>query len=470
MENHNICIGIDLGTTNSAIAWGGLDNKGELIDPQTIQIPMLTTDRTIDKKDLLPSCVYFPERDHLYFDTKPIVGEYANATGLTGDVLENRVARSIKLKMGQREPVAVDGNGKKYTPVDISRLILEKLKMAAEQMLFRNIDFPEDVAIAYPASFEKEPEMLEATKQASKQAGFKNVEFVTEPIAALHYFWERYYSGQIPEKQFVLNKPELWLVFDLGGGTLDVVLYVVYTKNKGRELQIDHIETGRFTKIGGDKFDEKVADFLLKEYKKNLSSNELKACNDEILKIEFQLHAEQAKCDLSRLALSDELASEEITADVYCSPDGENIFAFNLSLCKYRECVARYLANTGNLKKLETAFNHYDDSHRSENIIDPILDVLKKGQEKLRTFQEQPNSIPNGSDPIWNNTEFYQGKTEPDSVLKPDTVLLSGSMTRLPIISERLEGFFGSSVKSVVNPELAVAHGAVIYMIKERYL
>ena len=217
MANHNICIGIDLGTTNSAIAWGRLDDEDKPIKPEIIQIPMLTKNRVVNKEDLLPSCVYFPEQNHPYFDTKPIVGEYA--TGLVGDYVKKRVARSIKLKMGQQEPVAFDGNGKSYNPVDISRLILEQLKGGAEQMLFRNMGFPEDVAIAYPASFQSQPEMFEATKQASRDAGFKveDDNFVPEPIAALYYFWEHYRSGQIPER-FDLKKPQLWLVFDLGGG------------------------------------------------------------------------------------------------------------------------------------------------------------------------------------------------------------------------------------------------------------
>ena len=252
---------------------------------------------------------------------------------------------------------------------------------------------------------------------------------------------------------------------------------MVYTKNgeSERDLQIDHIETGRFTAIGGDKFDEEVAKFLLNEYKKDLSPKELKACDDEILEIEFQLYAEKAKRDLSLYSThwkrhrDDELDSEKVTAPIYCSPDGEKIFDFTLSLCKYEELVAHYLANTEELKKLETAFNHYDDSQSPENIIDPILYVLKKGQEKLRKFQERPNSIPDGSDFIWNNAEFYRGKTEPGSVLRPDLAVLSGSMTRSPIFSERLEVFFGSSVEleTVLDPEIAVASGAVIYMIRE---
>ena len=466
MPNNNICIGIDLGTTKSAIAWGRID-ENEAIEPQIIQIPMLTTDGTIDKRDLLPSCVYFPRQDDPRLDIKPIVGEYA--TGLTGDDLE-WVRRSIKLKMGQQEPIVTDGEGKDYNPVDISRLILEKLKESADDMLFRNIDFPKDVAIAYPASFEEQ--MVEATRQAAEDAGFKKFRLVEEPIAALWKYWEDYCQGRIG-KRFDLDKPKLWLVFDLGGGTLDVVLYAAYTKNGEDNLKIYKIETGRFTAIGGDKFDEKVATFLLNEYKQDLPSKAYKECNDDILKIEFQLYAELAKCELTyqseqwKKYREDELNSEEIIAEILQSPDGDKLWRYELSLCKYKELVARYLAETEGLEKLETSFNYYDDSQPPENIIASILDVLKKGQEKLRRHQKQLNSISNCSNIFWDNAEFYQGKTEPGSVLTPDIVLLNGSMTRSPVIPERLERFFGFPPAKVPDPEISVACGAAIWMIRE---
>lgn len=469
MAIHNICIGIDLGTTNSAIAWGRIDNADKPIKPQIIRIPRLTTDGTIDKEDLLPSCVYFPELNHPRLDTIPIVGEYA--TGLTGDDVR-RVVRSIKLEMGKEQNIISDGKGKNYNPVDISRLILQQLKGGAEQILFRNIDFPENVAIAHPASFEKK--MIEATKDAAEEVfGRDKFKLVEEPIAVFYNFWEQHRYGEIPSR-LEYNKPQLVLIFDLGGGTLDVVLCVVHIAGTERDLQIDEIAKGRYEDTAGDRFDKQVGTFLLTEYQNELTHKQLQECNNDILEIEFQLYAEQAKHELSLQSEQwekhryDELDSEQIKAPILQIPDGDKLFEYDLSLDKYEELVSTYLAKT---EKLETSFNRDDNSQSSpKNIIDPILYVLKEGQKELRKRQKQPNSIQNRAASFRYNDEFYRGKTEPNSVLKPDIVLLNGSMTRLPIIPKRLQDFFEMSpdkFEKAGNAELAVASGAAIWMARK---
>ena len=158
MANDNICIGIDLGKTNSAIAWGKVDS--EIVEPEIIDVRMFDQDGAVVSTPLLPSCVHFPiGKDY------PIVGEYGKWLIETDD--EERTFKSFKINMGD-ESYRKKVDGKLYNATDFSAMVLRHLKESAERTLFRNIPFPGNVAIAVPASFE--PHMKEATKGCSKKS------------------------------------------------------------------------------------------------------------------------------------------------------------------------------------------------------------------------------------------------------------------------------------------------------------
>ena len=432
MANHNnFYIGIDLGTTNSVIAWGQFDPVANFVKSEIIKIPMLTIDGEMEEKELLPSCIYFREGD------APIVGEYAKWKAGSAEI--ERTAKSFKIEMGNRDwKQKIDGAP--YNAIDFSSKVLRALKEGAERTVFKNIPFPDDVAIGVPASFEKD--MKEATECAAKSAGFKNPVLVDEPVAVLHSFHNVACMGGVPEFRFDLGTPKLVLVFDFGGGTLDVSLHEVSYGRDMYDLQIDSDdkEVSRFTKIGGNNFDRKLANFLLGKYQGEESNQPCNLPEGKGLAAKFQLYAEVAKIELcSRSEIwkiykqNVELDPNSIKAQINGVPSGGKPFTYELSLSEYEECVESFLARDLTLDSVD----QYNPSLEADNIIDPILDVLKKAQ-KRRGY------IP-----------------------KPDIVLLNGSMAKLYTIQKRLEEFFGFSPVEFGESESAIALGAVGWLVNE---
>ena len=411
MANDNICIGIDLGTTNSVIAWGKVDSKN--VEPEIIDVRRFNEDGALVSTPLLPSCVHFPIGKNY-----PIVGEYGK--GFIDPNNVKRTAKSFKINMGNKN-WSQEIDGKSYSATDFSSMVLRHLKESAERMPFSNIPFPDNVAIAVPASFK--PHMQKATYFAAKKAGFQKPVLVWEPAAVLQDLEMRMSLGEVAHKDFDFSRPQLVLIFDLGGGTLDVSLYEVVFGEDQRELQPKPIAVSRFTDIGGDNFDQKLADYLLQKYKVVDTSEK------EAFKHRFRLDAENAKIELSTQieiwkvhGQSAELDTDSVTADT-CE----------LSLSQYAEGVEELLAHhlTWDL------IDQYNLPEKSQNIIDPIFDVLKKSAKEL-------GHIP-----------------------KPDIVMLNGSMASTYTIQKRLETFFGFPPVDVGNLDLNVARGAAAWLGKE---
>ncbi len=425
MANDKICIGIDLGTTNSVIAWGRVGSENDPLEPQIIDVRMRNKNRALIFDPLLPSCVYFPKGQDYQ-----IVGEYSKEFIDPEDV--QRTRKSFKIKMGENFGDPIDDYP--YSAAELSTMVLKHLKESAEKTHFHNKPFPVDVAIAVPASFK--PEMRKATESAALEAGFKNPKLVAEPVAAFWDFKNWIDRGFMPPDQFNFNKPRLTLVFDLGGGTLDVTLYEVCFLEGQPNLDIGEIAVSRFTDIGGDNFDEKLKNFLLEKYQENSSSENEKREN------RFRLYAEQAKIRLStKLELLQRLGDnskpinlmqEKVTIDT--RPSESQSFKYDLSLHEYEECIKELLAPSLTLDSID----QYDPSETNKNIIDPIFDVLKKSEKRL-------GYIP-----------------------KPEIVLLNGSMARLYSIQNRLKSFFkDSTIADIHDPEYAIARGAVAWLANE---
>lgn len=213
-------VGIDLGTTNSAIAYmeGGNptiipNNEGGRITPSVV---------TITK------------------DGEQIVGEIAKRQAISHP---ERTIRSIKRKMGTTHKETIDG--KKYTPQEISAMILRKLKKDAEDYLGEEII---QAVITCPAYFTDS--QRQATKDAGKIAGLDVLRIINEPTAACLAY------GVGKEKE------EKILVFDLGGGTFDVS--ILETGDNLFEVKA----TSGNNLLGGDDFDERVMNWVIEEFKK----------------------------------------------------------------------------------------------------------------------------------------------------------------------------------------------------------
>jgi len=247
-------VGIDLGTTNSAVA---VLEGGE---PTVIA--------NAEGFRTTPSVVAFTK------DGEVLVGETAKRQAVTN---VDRTIASVKRHMGTDWTFAVDD--KKYTPQEISARILAKLKRDAETYLGEAVT---DAVITVPAYFNDAER--QATKDAGEIAGLNVLRIINEPTAAaLAYGLDK---GK---------EDELILVFDLGGGTFDVSLLEVGKDDDFSTIQVR--ATSGDNRLGGDDWDQRIVDHLVKKFKETTGVDVAK---DKIALQRLKEAAEQAKKELSQ--------------------------------------------------------------------------------------------------------------------------------------------------------------------------
>ncbi|MFW9811426.1 MAG: molecular chaperone DnaK [Candidatus Thorarchaeota archaeon] len=245
-------VGIDLGTTNSGIAYmeGGK--------------PTIITNA--EGKRLTPSVVGITPKGEI------VVGELAKRQAVS---MPERTVRSIKRKMGQDYKVKI--GEKEYTPQEISAMILTKMKKDAEAFLGESI---EKAVITVPAYFNDS--QRQATRDAGRIAGFEVERIVNEPTAsALAYGLDK-------------GKEVKVLVYDLGGGTFDVSILDIGAVDN--ETVYEVLSTSGNTQLGGDDWDNRVIDWMVEEFK-NQTGVDLKTDLSAMQRVRDA--AEQAKIELS---------------------------------------------------------------------------------------------------------------------------------------------------------------------------
>ena len=241
-------IGIDLGTTNSCVA---VMEGGE-----PVIIPNAEGGRTT------PSVVAFSKTG------ERMVGQIAKRQAVTN---HDRTISSIKRQMGTNYKVSIDGH--KYTPQEISAMILQKLKADAEAFLGEPVT---DAVITVPAYFTDA--QRQATKDAGKIAGLNVQRIINEPTAAaLAYGIDKEQSQKI-------------MVYDLGGGTFDVSILDISSG------VIEVLATAGNNHLGGDDFDDKIINWMADQFK---ASNGIDLTQDSMAYQRLKEAAEKAKKDLS---------------------------------------------------------------------------------------------------------------------------------------------------------------------------
>jgi molecular chaperone DnaK len=244
-------VGIDLGTTNSVVSTfeGG----------EPVVIPNAEGSR------ITPSVVAFSKQGEV------LVGEIAKRQAITNP---DRTVRSVKRQMGRKDWTFTADN-QTYLPQQISAFVLQKLKRDAEAYLGDKVD---EAVVTVPAYFDDS--QRQATKEAGEIAGLKVLRIINEPTAAaLAYGLEK---G---------SQDERILVFDLGGGTFDVS--VLEIGDGVFEVKSTHGNT----QLGGDDWDQRIIDWLVKEFKNN---NGVDLSQDRMALQRLKEAAEKAKIELSQ--------------------------------------------------------------------------------------------------------------------------------------------------------------------------
>ncbi len=274
-------IGIDLGTTNSCVA---VMEGGE-----AVVIANAEGGRTT------PSVVAFSKTG------ERMVGQVAKRQAITNP---DRTISSIKREMGTSYTVAIDD--KKYTPQEISAIILSKLKADAESYLGTTVT---EAVITVPAYFTDA--QRQATKDAGKIAGLDVKRIINEPTAAALA-----YSIDKEDDQKVM-------VYDLGGGTFDVSIIEM-----GDGVQ-EVLATAGNNKLGGDDFDKRIMDYIVATFK---AEQGIDLSNDKMAMQRIKEAAEKAKIDLSGMTSTD-INLPFITADA----TGPKHFETSLTRAKFNE-------------------------------------------------------------------------------------------------------------------------------------
>ena len=369
-------IGIDLGTTNSAFAYM-VAGKPEVItnsegDRTTPSVVAITK-----KGDRLVGKVAQRQRvtnpENTIYGIKRLIGRKYEDKEVQDDK-KNVPFKITKSEKG--DSVAVTLGGKDYSPEAISAMILSKIKADAEAYLGEKVT---EAIITVPAYFDDS--QRQATKDAGKIAGLEVRRIINEPTAAaLAYGLDKKDDQKI-------------VVFDLGGGTFDVS--VLELGDGVFEVK----STNGDTHLGGEDFDNKIVDYILKDFEEQ---NGIDLRKDAAAMQRIKDEAEKAKKELSS-ATETEINLPYITADA----DGPKHLELTLTRAKLEELVA------------------------------PLLDRLDGPVKKaLSDADLSANDI--------------------------NEIVMVGGMTRMPAVVERVKKFFGKDPMQGVNPDEVVAVGAAI--------
>ncbi|MDQ3918353.1 MAG: molecular chaperone DnaK, partial [Acidobacteriota bacterium] len=371
-------IGIDLGTTNSVVA---VMEGGE---------PTVITNSEGGRTT--PSVVAFAK------DGNRLVGQVAKRQAVTNP--ENTVY-SIKRFMGRRfdeiseekkqvpyqvkaagNDVRVVAGGKEWSPPEISAMILQKLKQAAEDYLGQKVD---KAVITVPAYFNDA--QRQATKDAGRIAGLEVMRIVNEPTAAaLAYGLDK-------------KKDETIAVFDFGGGTFDISILEV------GEGVVEVKSTNGDTHLGGDDIDERLIEWIIEEFKKDQG---IDLSNDKMALQRLKEAAEKAKIELSS-TMETEINLPFITAD----QSGPKHLVMKLTRARFEQLIDPILKRL--MPPVEQALK---DAGVGAGKIDEV--VLVGGSTRIPKVQEM--------------VKAHFGK-EPNKSVNPDEVVAVGAAVQAGVLS-----------------------------------
>ena len=424
--NNEICLGIDFGTTNSAV--GGFINGIVEIIPNQINgrtTPSVVSfcDNKISIGELTqnkPKLLDEPEK--VISSIKRIIGKKSTEYDYNKLVKDLPYHNKISINEKNRPLIIVDFNGEKrqYLPEDIAAMFFKHLKDNAEKYLKKPV---KKAVITIPAYFTEL--QREATKMAAEAAGFEILKIINEPTAAALAFGlgEKDDLERIDELEETFsflgknknkdkkrfcdnlkdNEVKKVVVFDLGGGTLDVTCLKI--AKEGDFIDFEVLGHSGNTTIGGDDFDNSLVNYCIEKFNKenktyiNLSNKEGRIAQKRL----------KTQCELAKRFLSNE---DETTIAINSLYNGKD---FNISINR--------ATFEDQCKKL------------FDKIIEPIEEALKVSETKKKDIEE---------------------------------VLLVGGSTRMPKIQEIIKKFFGNKViiQKSLNPDEIVAYGATLQAAK----
>jgi molecular chaperone DnaK len=373
-------IGIDLGTTNSCVAvvQGGdpvviPNQEGSRTTPSVVAV----TDKGERLVGQIAKRQSVTNPENTIFSIKRLMGRKFNSP----EVEHAHKRLPYKIVEAPNGDAHVEISGKRYSPPEVSAMVLQKLKQAAEDYLGEKVT---DAVITVPAYFNDS--QRQATKDAGRIAGLNVLRIINEPTAAaLAYGMDK-------------KKEEKVAVYDLGGGTFDISILEI------GEGVIEVKSTNGDTYLGGDDFDLRILDWMVEEFKKDQAIDLKK---DKMALQRLKEAAERAKIELST-ATETEINLPFVTADA----SGPKHLLMKLSRAKFEQLVGDLVDNT-----IGPCKNALSDANLSASNIDEV--ILVGGQTRTPRVQQKVQS--------------YFGK-EPNRTVNPDEVVAVGAAIQAAVL------------------------------------
>ena len=400
MNDEDLAIGIDLGTTFSCAAVfrnGKVEiipnEKGENITPSIVSF---TKEGILVGEDAIDQLIKNPKQT--IYSIKRLMGRVFEDKEVQRDIKSNFWPFNI-VEMKKRPSIEIktkDEEIEYYYPEQISKLILEKLVYSAQKYLNQYV---KKAVITVPAYFNDSQRT--ATKIAAVQAGLEVLRIINEPTAAsIAYGIERKLKlnksnenpNDIIQEDNNNEKNKLIIVFDLGGGTFDVTL--LNLKIVDEKTIYDVLATSGDSHLGGDDFDKRIIDFCLKDFcsKFNIKEDEIK--KDSMAMNRLKLASSKAKIKLS----------SELKTDIYI----DEFYNNEILHCKLTR-------------------NEFEDICRDlfNRLINPLDKVLDDGKKGISEIEE---------------------------------IIFVGGSTRIPKIKEMIKNYyFDVKINDSINPEETIA-------------
>ena len=454
-------IGIDLGTTNSALAFIHYE---EAEKSQILSIPQLIDRNLLDELPTLPSFLYCPLEEessrllgHLHWET---ANEYLVGTGarVLGEKIPQRLVSSAKSWLchpeGQKQailPLYAPEDLTKISAVDAATAYLQHMREVWDESHLQELISDQQVIITVPASFDAVAREL--TLQAATAAGFSTITLLEEPISAF-YAWLAE-NGENWRDQVSIG--DLILVCDIGGGTTDFSLILV--RQEEGSLQLDRIAVGDHILLGGDNMDLTLARTLqlkMQEKGHQLQQWQFFGLAHSCRKAKEQL-LQDTKLDSVSVVVpgrGSSLVGGTISCELTHQELEEALLEGFFSTCGVEDRPTQHTQRTG-LRTL--GLNYAQDSR----ILRHLAQFLHDSRQRIDE-EELPENI------------LQQG------FLAPSAILFNGGTTKAPLFRDRiietlngwLEAAEQPSLKllELSDPDLAVAQGAAYYGSVQRGL
>jgi len=410
-------VGIDLGTTNTVLSYARRKVRGG-IEPKVLKINQLDEFNASVHEEILPSVLF------LDFEGNVVIGKKAKCMK---QYHPERTISNSKRYMGTS--MVFNIGDRQFTPVDVATYILQVCKATIEQN-FGGKEI-EQVTITVPASFNTD--QIRDTRLAAIKAGFSadKIRIIPEPTAAFIDFVNDQFELLEEDRLIDLSSKKRVLVFDLGGGTCDIV--VMDVEQNGMSLKVEEKAVGRYNELGGIDFDLAATKYLIQKF---FTENKIKEDDVDLVEQSQMVNKLLVFCEKAKEYFSNQIIyeSSEDKSNLTFKMNIPEFFRgksqlFSISLKEYNLATKELYKRSGVQAKT------IEDFEKCKNIVDPIFETFER-------YDISPNSI--------------------------DYVFATGGMSLYYKVREKLQQVFPKSKLIVAtNPLEVVSRGAAIFSFYE---